>query len=179
MSHKFILPVAFSFIASVIGINAIASINNNAKTALLMALDDEQKAYATYVSIMNKFGEIKPFVNIAQAEQRHINSLQILLTKYGVQIPQNPYLRNLPQAPESVSAACAIGVKAEIDNANLYDEKLMPLSKGYDDIQLVFQNLRDASQERHLPAFERCGTGGGMGMGKGKGMGKGMGLGHF
>lgn len=182
MNKKYLIPAAFAVLASIIGINAMASINNNAKSALLMAIDDEYRAYSTYVSVMEKFGEIKPFVNIAQAELRHIEALENLLIKYGIEIPKSPYLTSLLAAPESVSAACAIGVQAEIDNAKLYDEKLMPLSQGYEDIQTVFQNLRDASQERHLPAFQRCVQGGGMGKGmgqaKGKGQGGGMGKGH-
>ncbi len=167
MSKKYLIPAAFAVLASIIGINVMASINNSAKSALLLAIDDEYRAYSTYVSVKEKFGEIKPFVNIAQAELRHIAALESLMTQYGIEIPKNPYLAPSPAAPESVSAACAIGVQAEIDNAKLYDEKLMPMSKGYEDIQTVFQNLRDASQERHLPAFQRCGQGGAMGKGFG------------
>ena len=47
------------------------------------------------------------------------------------------------------------------------------------DILTVLHNLHDASQDRHLPAFQRCvegrGNGGGVGCGKGRGQHHGRG----
>jgi transketolase N-terminal domain/subunit len=51
----------------------------------------------------------------------------------------------------------------------------MPAVQDYADVQVVFAALRDASENKHLPAFERCGGGQGQGMGQGKGMGMGHG----
>ena len=132
--------------------------NNNVSNALLRALDDEYKAYATYQVIIDKFGEIRPFSNIKDAEARHIDAVKYLLEKYNIPAPANKYLtaNYRPNAPQSVKAACEAGRDAEIANAALYDRELFPMVKGYDDITMVFQNLRDASQYRHLAAFERC-----------------------
>ena len=132
--------------------------NNNVSNALLRALDDEYKAYATYQVIIDKFGEIRPFINIKEAEARHIDAVKYLLGQYNIQVPANKYLtaNYRPAAPQSIKAACEAGRDAEIANAALYDRELFPLVKGYDDITMVFQNLHDASQYRHLPAFERC-----------------------
>ena len=58
--------------------------------------------------------------------------------------------------PQSIAEACKIGVKAEIDNAALYDDKLIPATADYKDIAVTFKRLRDASQKRHLKAFKRC-----------------------
>jgi hypothetical protein len=38
----------------------------------------------------------------------------------------------------------------------LYDE-LLPQVAAYSDVVYVFTNLRSASRDNHLPAFERCG----------------------
>lgn len=137
---------------------ANAATTPNAEKALNMALDDEYKAYSNYKVIIEKYGEIKPFSNIIYAEQRHINALIATMQRYNIPTPNNKYLlpKYAPQAPNSIKAACEAGINAEIENANLYDNKLIPMVKGYSDIEITFKNLRDASQYRHLEAFKRC-----------------------
>lgn len=121
--------------------------------ALLMALDDEYKAKATYSQVIEDFGSVRPFVNIKRSEERHIDALIPLLNKYGVAVPDNPYLGNIASY-NSIKEACAGGVQAEIDNVALYDK--IEAMVDQEDILSVFERLRWASQERHLPAFERC-----------------------
>lgn len=123
--------------------------------ALKDGLDDEYKAYSTYQAIMDTYGNIRPFIMIARAEQRHIASLQALFDKYGIQIPENPYIDNI-QVPGEIQEACQLGVEAEIENIKLYKEKLLPLVADYPDITQVFTNLMNASEQKHLPAFEKC-----------------------
>jgi hypothetical protein len=157
MKQSFMLKVGIVAASIMLCTPAVAT-NNNVSSALLMALDDEYKAYATYDVIINKFGDVRPFINIKDAEVRHIDAVKYLLGKYNIPIPANKYMtaNYRPAAPQSLKAACEAGRDAEISNAALYDQKLFPMVKGYDDITMIFQNLRDASQYRHLPAFERC-----------------------
>ena len=54
----------------------------NLESALLEALEDEYKARATYRLVINKFGQIRPFINIIQSEERHIQALLPLFRKY-------------------------------------------------------------------------------------------------
>ena len=54
----------------------------------------------------------------------------------------------------SVVEACKVGVEAEIENAALYDRLFAMVEHA--DILQVFESLQAASQEQHLPAFERC-----------------------
>ena len=42
---------------------------------LIEAIDDEYKARATYRLVIREFGEIRPFINIVEAESRHIEAL--------------------------------------------------------------------------------------------------------
>ena len=121
--------------------------------ALHMALDDEYHALAVYQSVIETFGEVDPFVEIAQSEQRHIEALINHFEKHGIPIPENPWLGEIPPF-ESVQAACQAGVEAEIANAALYDQ----LFSMVDDRGLiqVFTNLSCASLESHLPEFEAC-----------------------
>jgi hypothetical protein len=50
--------------------------------------------------------------------------------------------------------ACEAGIKAEIENAGLYDRLMRMTTRP--DILRVFQRLEWASRERHLPPFRRC-----------------------
>ena len=167
---------------------AAATLTPDARAAISAALEDEHRAEAFYAAVMEKFGEVRPFSNIIRAEQTHASELNAILATYGEeQEADNPYLGSSEIAklvPETLAEACKMGVDAEIANRDLYDKKLMPAAKDYADVQAVFSALRDASENKHLPAFERCGGGGqgqgmgqGMGMGHGQGMGQGMGQG--
>jgi hypothetical protein len=121
--------------------------------ALQLALDDEYHALAVYQSVIADFGEVEPFFEIAQSEQRHIDALLKQFDKHGLAVPENPWLGNIPGF-ESVQAACQAGVEAEIANVALYDQ----LFSMTDDPSLVqvFTNLSNASQESHLPEFQSC-----------------------
>lgn len=121
--------------------------------ALQMALDDEYHALAVYQSVIDTFGDVEPFVEIAQSEQRHIEALIKHFDKYGVPVPENDWIGEIP-AFESVAAACQAGAQAEIANAALYDQ-LFSMTDDPGLIQ-VFTNLSQASLESHLPQFEAC-----------------------
>jgi hypothetical protein len=130
-----------------------------AQAALGSALQDERHAEAFYANVLAKFGEARPFSKIIKAEQQHEAMLIGLYQTYGIAVPENGYAtgaREAPEAPETLAAACKIGVEAEIANRDLYDVKLLPAVAAYPDITRVMQRLRDASEENHLPAFQRC-----------------------
>lgn len=128
--------------------------NQILEKALVEALDDEYKACATYGHIISTFGEIRPFINIMEAEKRHIQALLPLFRKYGFSIPEDSWGKRV-ETPNSIQEACQAAVEAEIENAEMYD-RLLALTKDYADVQQVFKNLQRASQESHLPAFQRC-----------------------
>jgi len=121
--------------------------------ALRAALDDEYKARATYRAVLDAFGAVRPFSNIVESEERHIQALTTLFDSHGFDVPRDPW-KNRIAAPESVAAACAAGVEAEQENAALY-EKLLEAAHGHPDVEEVFHNLLSASQKNHLPAFQR------------------------
>lgn len=122
--------------------------------AMSSAIDDEYKAHATYEAVIDKLGPVRPFSMIIRAEEQHIASLKALYDKYGATIPQDPYTN--VAVKDTKSENCAVGVQAEIDNAALYRDKLLPVAKDYPDITQVFTQLMNASQDNHLPAFQRC-----------------------
>lgn len=120
--------------------------------AMTDAINDEYHAYAFYNAVIAKFGAVAPFTNIARAEASHIEALETLFVRYGLPVPADPYAGKI-EAPATVQAALQAGIDAEIANVALYD-KFNAVTQS--DIQFVFQQLRDASQTKHLPAFQRA-----------------------
>tara|TARA_R110002153_G_scaffold18021_2_gene62950 strand:+ start:11663 stop:11980 length:318 start_codon:yes stop_codon:yes gene_type:complete len=97
--------------------------------ALIEAINDEYKARATYRAVISKFGEIRPFINIVEAEGPHIDALLPLFAKYDVAIPSDDWESRI-ETPESILDACHLGVKDEIENAEMYD-RLLDLTIDY------------------------------------------------
>lgn len=151
-----------------------ADLSDAAKDAVLRALDDEYHAEAVYAATLATFGDVRPFSNIIEAERKHQTALLEILESYGVPVAANAYLtgeKPLGALPASLQEVCEIGAAAEVENARLYDEDLIPAAADYADIVAVFTNLRDASVNNHLPAFQRCASGKGHGKGHGNGNG--------
>ena len=121
--------------------------------ALNEALDDEYHAWATYDQVIADFGEVPPFNNIREAEARHIEALCTLFARYGLPVPENPWPGKVARYA-SLQAACEAGVAAEIANGELYERLLGATERS--DILTVLRNLQEASQQRHLSAFQRC-----------------------
>lgn len=121
--------------------------------ALREALDDEHKAWATYDQVVRDFGPVQPFVNIREAEARHIDALLSLFRRYALPAPDNPWPGRVPRFA-SLHEACAAGVDAEVENGALYERLLR--SSDRPDVLAVFRNLQRASQQNHLQAFRRC-----------------------
>lgn len=138
--------------------------------ALQAALDDEYHARATYRAVLDAFGDVRPFVNIVESEERHIQALTRQCEKHGIAVPSDKWAGRV-SAPESLKRACEDGVKAERKNAALYEE-LIEAAREYPGVQETFRRLQAASQERHLPAFERCEERAGPDEGAGRGRGR-------
>jgi hypothetical protein len=122
-------------------------------TAMISGLNDERIAYAMYESIMEQFGEVAPFVNIADAEARHMATWEYMFERYGVDLPPMPEI-DIPQFA-TVRDACQYAIDAEIANRSLYDDMLATFAD-YPYFTLVTLALRNASDFNHLPALERC-----------------------
>lgn len=125
------------------------------KNSLIIAINDEYKARATYKKVIEKFGEVKPFTNIIKAEEKHIKSLEALFEKYNFDVPQDEWYSQV-EVSETLKEMCATGVQAEIANADLYRKILIPATTAYPDVTKVFEKLMSASEDNHLPAFEKC-----------------------
>ncbi len=133
--------------------NYKGELNKDEVNGLLLALNDEYMALATYSQINKDFNDPRPFVNIRQAEARHADRLKTLFETYKMPVPENKWIDNVPKF-QSVADACKAGVDAEIANRNLYTKLFK--STEHEDILTVYKALQSASEENHLPAFQRC-----------------------
>ena len=135
------------------------------KAALLEALtgpEGEYAAYAMYNAVIDKYGDVEPYVTIREAEARHITALQRQLDKYGIDYPtENPYIGKV-EAPDSLEAAAKAWADGEIANVEMYDRLLAQVpADEYPDVVRVFENLRAASLNAHLPIFQAAAENGG------------------
>jgi rubrerythrin len=131
----------------------MSQLTENEIRALNEALDDEYRAWTTYRQVITDFGEVQPFSNIIDAEARHIRALSALFARYGLAILENRWPGDAARYA-GLQVACEAGAAAEMENEALY-RRLMGSTKR-PDILAVFRDLQAASQERHLPAFQRC-----------------------
>jgi hypothetical protein len=153
----------------------MSELSETEQQALRDALDDEYQAWATYDQVIRDFGPERPFINIREAEARHIEALRTLFERYGLEMPENPWPGRVRRFA-STREACEAGIEAETANASLYER--LTSSTRREDILTVFGHLRRASLERHLPAFRRCASrreGRGRGTGRSGGAGRGAG----
>ena len=124
----------------------------------LMGPEGEYAALASYQAVIDEFGDVEPYATIMEAEARHADSLLRQLERLGVEAPENPYL-GLLEAPTDLTTAAEAWAVGEIANVELYDELIAQASD--ENLIRVFENLRRASLEEHLPAFEAAAENGG------------------
>lgn len=125
----------------------------------LMGPDGEYAASAMYLAIIDEFGDVEPYVSIQAAEERHSEALIRQLSMVGVDAPENPYIGEI-EPPEDLEGAASAGAEGEVANIEMYDRLLTQT----DDARLtrVLTNLRSASADVHLPAFEAAADNGGV-----------------
>lgn len=146
------MKLTYTFILLTIILVACTTIEPmNEKDALDIAIEDEYKAFNTYEKVIERLGEVKPFINIINAEQAHIDSLKELYTKYNYEVPTNK--GNFVEFTD-LKNACQTGVAAEIANIEIYDGLLAKTTN--QEMINTFKYLQSASRDNHLPAFKRC-----------------------
>jgi hypothetical protein len=126
--------------------------------AALTGPDGEYAAAASYEAVLDKYGSVEPYATIYQAELRHISALVRQLERLGEPVPTNPYTGKI-KAPKDLVTAAKAWAEGEILNVELYDDLLGKTDNA--NLIKVLENLRRASLESHLPAFELAAENGG------------------
>ncbi|NJN29503.1 MAG: DUF2202 domain-containing protein [Synechococcales cyanobacterium RM1_1_8] len=111
------------------------------------------QAKAFYQAVIDKFGPVRPFVNIVQAEDRHAQRWVVLFQQYNLPIPEDSFAGKAA-APDSLNAACELAINAEVDNIKMYDRFLEFIQEP--DLRDTILQLRSVSENKHKAAFERC-----------------------
>jgi len=131
-----------------------ATLTVEVRAALDRSIQDEYRSETTYQGVVNDLGQLLPFVNVLTAEQRHSATIAALFTRYGLTPPPSAWRLATVSHYETVTDACRAAATAERANIAMYDELLrLDLPS---DVRQAFTNLRAASLQNHLPAFERC-----------------------
>lgn len=128
---------------------ALADENLTEEDMLRYAIEDEYAARSEYAAVIEKFGEVNPFANIAVAEQNHIDALKILYGYRNMEVPADNSASHAV-VPATLVEAKSIGAEAEVNNIAMYEKFLSQNLP--DDMKRVFTSLKEAS-EQHLEAF--------------------------
>lgn len=152
------------------------AVDSATQQAMVEAINDEYHARAYYQAVIDKFGDVRPFSNIVQAEERHVQLWEGLFAQYGLTVPEDTFAGNMT-APDTLLEACQAGVEAERADAEMYANFLDTIEDPT--LQAVFTRLRRVSLENHLTAFERCVANNGQPCPSGQGRGQGRSNSHF
>ena len=134
------------------GAKGATSDNNLTQEKMLKyAIEDEFLARSEYEAVMGKYGQVKPFINIITAEEKHISMLKDLYSKYNYKVPEDKSKDHII-IPQNLNDSFKAGVNAEIDNIAMYEKFLKQELPS--DIKEVFVKLRDGSKS-HLSSFEK------------------------
>ena len=125
----------------------------------LMGADGEYAALASYQAVLDEYGDVEPYATIMAAEARHADALIRQLGRLGVETPENPYLGDVA-APADLQTAAEAWAEGEILNVELYDQLIADAES--EQVIKVLNNLRSASLDSHLPAFELAAENGGV-----------------
>jgi hypothetical protein len=142
-----------------------AALAEEEAAGLLFMREEEKLARDLYNAFAEQW-DLPIFSNIARSEQRHMDSVARLLTRYGLDDPtagkgpgefSDPALQALyddllAQGSVSVEAALAVGVLVEETDIADLDERLAMTTQP--DITRVYTNLRRGSTY-HLAAFQQ------------------------
>jgi hypothetical protein len=145
----------------------VEALSTTEKDALVFMIEEEKLARDVYLKMKEKY-DLRIFYNISEAENRHMNAIKCLLTKYGLELPekldeegmfvnqelQQLYAILIEKGETNLVEALKVG--ATIEDLDIKD--LMTLSENEDidnkDIVAVFEELTRGSRN-HMRAFSR------------------------
>lgn len=131
----------------------MSDLTESERLALDEALDNEYRAWATYDRVALDFADAPQFEQLRDIEAGHIAELQDLCARYGLSVPQNRWLGNVPRYG-SVCEACEAGADAASADSALYARLRSSTQRA--DILEVFRRLEADAGSQKLRALQRC-----------------------
>ncbi len=165
-----LLGGAWTAVASPVFAPTDATVSAAVAADLTHMRDEERLARDLYAAIAKQYDNAAPFSMITVSEQRHYDSVGVLLARYGVADPSvgkaagtysDPELQKLydtlwAKAKTSLKDAYAVGVAVE--NQDIADLKKAMAATDAADIDRVYANLERGS-EMHLQSFTDASNG--------------------
>lgn len=127
--------------------------NADTRAALDEALQGEYESHASYRAVLAAFGNLRPFDEIVEAQERHVQALLRIYAGHEVDAPADPWAGRI-EAPATLEDAYRRGIERARANDAMYARILGRVDDA--NIRVVMSQLREAARARHLPAFERC-----------------------
>lgn len=170
MNRRIFLGVAAAVALSVPAFargSSVATLTAAQKASLLFMYQEEKVARDVYITLGRKYPNAKTFSNILLSEQTHMDSVEKLCIKYGVNISnvneseigvfvlpelQSLYDTLVVQGSVSLLEGLKVGVAIEIKDIEDLLEAQIGMPK---DVVTVFENLRQGSYS-HLDAFNKA-----------------------
>lgn len=148
----------------------VPALSSAEKADLVFSRDEERMARDLYTAIAAQYGGALPFSAVATSEQRHFDSVGVLLTRYGVDDPasgkatgvyadasiQKLYDSLLAQSKTSLTEAYKVGIAVE--NRDIADLRDAIETSAKSDVDRVYMNLL-AGSDSHLRAFTNASEG--------------------
>ena len=146
---------------------AVAPLTEAMKSTILFMREEEKLARDVYLT-MDDLWDANVFATIAESEQRHMDAIGRIITRYGLEDPvasnpigvfTDPELAALYDeliAKGSVSLEEALKVGILVEQTDIEDLEKALLMEGLPTpVKRVYTNLL-AGSRRHLQAFETC-----------------------
>jgi len=138
-------------------------VSNREQSGLIFMREEEKLARDVYAFLFEVWNH-RIFRNISRSENRHMESIQVLLDKYGLPDPvaddipgkfSDPELQTLyheltAQGSQSLEAALQVG--ALIEDLDIFDLKKYLKGTNNSDIKTLYQNLMKGSRN-HMRVF--------------------------
>jgi hypothetical protein len=140
----------------------VGSLSEDERADLVYLQEEEKLARDVYLALYDRWG-LKIFDNIGNAEQTHMDSVTVLIDRYGLENPMQPgegvfadpelqalYTQLVAEGAKSPDDALMVG--AFIEEVDIVDLQEAIARTDNPDILLVYENLMRGSRN-HLRAF--------------------------
>lgn len=117
------------------------------------AYNDESRKIYFLKKVIEKFPGSTGFAKILSSEQNHASTLESVYNKYEIELPKDMDFSAVV-IPTTLDEACAMALKFENDNVEMYQKFLKSVTNTF--LKTVFEDLRDITINRNIPAVEKC-----------------------
>ena len=136
------------------GLTRAADLSPRDVEALQAALSLAHQGWAGCDQAIRRHGDVRPFTRIRAGERSRIHSFWRLFVRHGLPVPPIP--RGEPiQAPDSLAEAC--NQAGEQERLRLRRLRQLVSLVQDEELQAALRGQLEASEARHLLAYERCG----------------------